>query len=74
MTARGRLHCDVARAEAKLRHRSPAVPACVERTASGFRLTLGEPAYGVARGQAAVLYDDEGVVVGSGVVTSSAAD
>jgi tRNA-specific 2-thiouridylase len=74
VTARGRLHCDVARAEAKLRHRSPAVPACVERTASGFRLTLGEPAYGVARGQAAVLYDDEGVVVGSGVVTSSAAD
>ena len=74
VSARGRLHGDVARAEAKLRYRSPAVAAGVERTASGFRLILDEPAYGVARGQGAVLYDDEGVVVGSGVVTSSAAD
>ncbi|MGH3026152.1 MAG: aminomethyltransferase beta-barrel domain-containing protein [Gaiellaceae bacterium] len=31
---------------------------------------LDEPAYGVARGQAAVLYDGD-VVVGSGLVTSA---
>ena len=39
-------------------------------TATGFRLHLDEPAYGVARGQAAVLYDGD-VVVGSGLVTSA---
>ena len=60
------------RVEAKLRYRSPAVAATVEQTASGFRLRLDEPAYGVARGQAAVLYDGD-VVVGSGLVTSAAA-
>jgi tRNA-uridine 2-sulfurtransferase len=74
VTARGRLYGDVTRAEAKLRYRSPALLARVERTASGFKLALDEPAYGVARGQAAVLYDEEGVVVGCGVVTASAAD
>jgi tRNA-specific 2-thiouridylase len=47
------------------------VAATVEQTASGFRLTLDEPAFGVARGQAAVLYDGD-VVVGSGLVTSAA--
>ena len=31
----------------------------VEPTARGFRLTLEEPAYGVASGQAAVLYDGD---------------
>jgi tRNA-specific 2-thiouridylase len=44
----------------------------VEQTAGGFRLQLDEPAYGVARGQAAVLYDGD-TVVGSGLVTSAAA-
>jgi tRNA-specific 2-thiouridylase len=42
----------------------------VEATATGFRLLLDEPAYGVARGQAAVLYDGD-VVVGAGVVTTA---
>ena len=51
----------------------PAVRGQVETTAGGFRLHLDEPAYGVARGQAAVLYDGD-VVVGSGLVTSTAAD
>ena len=46
--------------------------ATVEETATGFRLQLDEPAYGVARGQAAVLYDGD-AVVGSGLVTSAAA-
>jgi tRNA-specific 2-thiouridylase len=57
---------------AKLRYRSPAGGATVLPTASGFRLQLDEPAYGVARGQAAVLYDGD-TVVGSGLVTSAAA-
>jgi tRNA-specific 2-thiouridylase len=71
VSARGRLFTPVQRVEAKLRHRSPAVAASVERTASGFRLSLDEPAFGVARGQAAVLYEGD-VVVGSGLVTSAA--
>jgi tRNA-specific 2-thiouridylase len=59
--------------EAKLRYRSPAVPATVEPSSTGFRLALDGPAYGVARGQAAVLYVDD-AVVGSGLITSAAAD
>jgi tRNA-specific 2-thiouridylase len=68
--ARGRLHADVTRVEAKLRYRSPAVGASVEPTARGFRLRLDEPAYGVAPGQAAVLYDGD-LVVGQGAITSA---
>jgi len=69
VAARGRLVAGTSSVTAKLRYRSPAVAAQVEPTASGFRLRLDEPAYGVARGQAAVLYDGD-VVVGSGLVTS----
>ncbi len=72
VSARGQVYAPVSRVAAKLRYRSPAVPATVEETATGFRLQLDEPAYGVARGQAAVLYDGD-VVVGSGLVTSAAA-
>ena len=68
--ARGRLHADVSRVEAKLRYRSPAVGATIEPTARGFRLRLDEPAYGVAPGQAAVLYDGD-LVVGQGTITSA---
>ena len=71
VSARGRLFVPVAHAEVKLRYRSPALPATVEPTARGFRLLLDEPAHGVAPGQAAVLYED-GVVVGSGLITGSA--
>jgi tRNA-specific 2-thiouridylase len=71
VSVRGRLFAPVGRAEAKLRYRSPAVPATVVQTASGFRLELDEPAYGVAAGQAAVLYVRE-VVVGSGLIASAA--
>jgi tRNA-specific 2-thiouridylase len=60
----------VERAEAKLRYRSDAVPATVSDTAEGFDLELDEPAYGVARGQAAVLYEGD-AVVGCGTVTSA---
>jgi len=68
--ARGRLHVPVERAAAKLRYRSPTVAATVEETDGGFRLTLDEPAYGVARGQSAVLYEGD-VVVGAGTIVAS---
>ncbi len=70
VNARGRLYADAARVEAKLRYRSPAVAARVTPTADGFRLDLDEPAYGVAPGQAAVLYEGD-AVVGCGTVTSA---
>ena len=69
--AAGRLYAAVAQVEAKLRYRSAAVPATVSPTADGFELELDEPAYGVARGQAAVLYDGD-AVVGCGTVVSAA--
>jgi tRNA-specific 2-thiouridylase len=72
VSARGRLHVPVDLAEAKLRYRSPAIPARVMTTPRGFRLELDEPAYAVARGQTAVLYDDA-VVVGSGVILAATA-
>jgi tRNA-uridine 2-sulfurtransferase len=72
VSVRGRLFAPARRVEVKLRYRSPGVPSTVEPTASGFRLLLDEPVNGVARGQAAVLYDDD-VVVGCGLVSSSAA-
>jgi tRNA-specific 2-thiouridylase len=63
----GRLHVPVDRADAKLRYRSPAIPARVETRGGGFELELDEPAFGVAAGQAAVLYDGD-VVVGAGLI------
>jgi len=60
----------VTRAQAKLRYRSPAIAVEVEPSARGFGLTLDEPAYGVAKGQAAVLYDDD-AVVGVGRVSAT---
>jgi tRNA-specific 2-thiouridylase len=70
VVARGRVHVPVTDAAAKLRYRSPAVPARVTTKARGFRLDLEQPAYAVARGQTAVLYEDD-VVVGAGVITST---
>jgi tRNA-specific 2-thiouridylase len=64
---RGRLFVPVERVEAKLRYRSPAVGATVTPVEGGFRLELDEPAFAVAPGQAAVLYEGD-VVVGSGLV------
>jgi len=68
VNASGRLHVPVGRAEVKVRYGSPAIAADVEPTARGFRLQLDEPAYGVARGQTAVLYEDD-VVVGCRLVS-----
>ena len=69
--AAGRLYVPARRVEAKLRYRSPALPATVSDTGDGFELELDEAAFGVARGQAAVLYVGD-AVVGCGTVTSSA--
>ena len=68
--ATGRLYADASSVEAKLRYRSPAIPAAVSRTDDGFELELAEPAYGVARGQAAVLYAGD-AVVGCGTVVAA---
>ena len=70
--ASGKLFASVTRGDVKLRYRSPAVPADVEATEGGFAVSLDEPAYGVASGQTAVLYDGE-VVVGAGTITECAA-
>jgi tRNA-uridine 2-sulfurtransferase len=67
----GRLFLPVDRVEAKLRYRSQAAPAQVEPAGRGFRLTLDRPAYGVAEGQAAVLYEDD-AVVGAGLISAAA--
>jgi tRNA-specific 2-thiouridylase len=72
VSVRGRLFVPVESAEAKLRYRSPGVAADVEPASRGFRLALREPAFAVAAGQAAVLYEDD-VVVGSGIITSASA-
>ena len=71
VSASGRLFVPADRVQAKLRYRSPTLPARVEPTSRGFRLVLEEPAYGVASGQTAVLYEGD-AVVGAGVVTSAA--
>jgi tRNA-specific 2-thiouridylase len=70
VNASGRLYVDVDRADAKLRYRSPAVGAAVSQQPGGFALDLDEPAYGVARGQAAVLYQGD-AVVGCGLISSA---
>jgi tRNA-specific 2-thiouridylase len=69
--ADGNLFASVTRGDAKLRYRSPALPADVEATTDGFRLQFDEPVYGVGTGQTAVLYEGD-VVVGSGTIASSA--
>jgi tRNA-specific 2-thiouridylase len=69
--AHGRLHLPVERAEVKVRYRSDPIPASVTETADGFRLELDEPAFGVARGQFAVLYTDD-AVVGAGAIADVA--
>jgi tRNA-specific 2-thiouridylase len=68
--ADGRMYADVDRARVKLRHRSAFVPACVAASNGGFTLELEEPAYAVATGQVAALYDGD-AVVGAGVVTDA---
>jgi tRNA U34 2-thiouridine synthase MnmA/TrmU len=47
------------------------VRASVAATNGGFSLELEEPVHAVARGQVAVVYDDD-AVVGAGVITGVA--
>ena len=67
------LYVPVGRAEAKLRYRSPGVGSDVTPTDGGFRLRLDASAYGVATGQAAVLYERD-VVVGAGTIVPDPAE
>jgi tRNA-uridine 2-sulfurtransferase len=67
VTVAGRVYVPTRRADAKLRYRSPALPARVENVPQGFRLEFERPVYGVAAGQAAVLYEDD-AVVGAGIL------
>ena len=66
--AHGRLYLPVERAQAKLRYRSAPVDSRVTVANGGFAMQLEEPAYAVATGQIAALYD-RGAVVGAGVIT-----
>jgi tRNA-uridine 2-sulfurtransferase len=66
----GRLFVPAERVEVKLRYRSPAAEGRVNPEPRGFRITLDEPAYGVAVGQAAVLYEGD-AVVGAGLISSA---
>jgi tRNA-specific 2-thiouridylase len=67
----GRLYVPVARADVKLRYRSPATPARIRPGDDGFEVELETPAYGVAAGQAAVVYEED-AVVGAGLVRRGA--
>jgi tRNA-specific 2-thiouridylase len=74
LSVRGRLHLPVSRAEIKLRYGSPPVGArVIAESDGGFRLLLDQPAYGVAPGQEAVLYDRD-AVVGSGTIVADPAE
>jgi tRNA-uridine 2-sulfurtransferase len=66
--AQGMLYAPVSRAEVKLRYRSAPVSAAVRVSNGAFSLDLDHPAYGVAPGQVAALYDGD-AVVGAGVIT-----
>ena len=63
----GRLYLPVSRCLVKLRYGSPPVRASVAQSNGGFALDLDEPAYGVAPGQFAVVYDAD-AVVGAGAI------
>ena len=69
----GRLFADAGIVDVKLRHRSAAVAGRALPRARGFEVVLDEPAFGVAAGQAAVLYEGD-VVVGAGRVVASTAE
>jgi tRNA-specific 2-thiouridylase len=62
------LHRPVARVRARLRIHMADVAAGVEPCDGGLLLRLDEPVFAVAPGQVAVLYDDDGVVVGVGTI------
>jgi tRNA-uridine 2-sulfurtransferase len=65
------LHRPVSRVRARLRVHMADVGATVETFGEGVRLHLDEPVFAVAPGQVAVLYDEEGVVVGAGTIAAA---
>jgi tRNA-uridine 2-sulfurtransferase len=65
------LHRPVSRVRARLRVHMADVGATVEPSGDGLLLRLDEPVFAVAPGQVAVLYDEEGVVVGSGTIAGA---
>jgi tRNA-uridine 2-sulfurtransferase len=65
------LHRPVTRVRARLRVHMADVGATVETIDEGVLLHLDEPVFAVAPGQVAVLYDDEGVVVGVGTIAGA---
>lgn len=64
------LHVSRTRVDARLRYRSPAVPARVEGAAPALALVLDAPAFAVAPGQTAALYDGD-AVIGAGVIAAA---
>jgi tRNA-specific 2-thiouridylase len=59
--------------QVKVRSTTPAVPATAFPAAGGARVALAEPQYGVAPGQACVLYDGERVLGGGWIARDEAA-
>jgi tRNA-specific 2-thiouridylase len=66
--ADGALYVPAEQVHVKLRHRSAPVPARVSAANGGLVLALDEPAYAVAPGQVAAVYDGD-AIVGAGVIT-----
>src|SRR5262245_15477373 len=58
--------------QVKVRSTMPAAAASVQPTAAGARVVFAEPQYGVAPGQAGVLYDGERVLGGGWIARSAA--
>jgi tRNA-specific 2-thiouridylase len=65
------LHRPVSRVRARLRVHMADVGATIEPSGGDLLLRLDEPVFAVAPGQVAVLYDDEGVVVGAGTIAGA---
>jgi tRNA-uridine 2-sulfurtransferase len=59
--------------QVKVRSTAPAVAATVNATAAGGQVVFAEPQYGVAPGQAGVIYDGERVLGGGWIAKSAAA-
>jgi tRNA-specific 2-thiouridylase len=59
--------------QVKVRSTTPAVPAIAFAAPGGARVVLAEPQYGVAPGQACVLYDGNRVLGGGWITRDEAA-